>query len=128
MGTTPDDAAGMNGQADGGRQHPSTDEAAAQAHEGIDSAAQRSAQAEREMRADAAEAERELRAAADEARRELRGAAEEVADRAREAEAQFESALDANIEKVKAYVRKNPMASAGLAFVAGLLVSSLMKR
>ncbi len=128
MGTTPEDAAGMNGRGEGGREHPRTDEMTEHARQGIDSAAQASAQAEQEMRADAAEAERELRAAADEARRELRGAADEVAARAREAEAQFESALDENIEKIKAYVRKNPMASAGLAFVAGLLVSSLIKR
>jgi ElaB/YqjD/DUF883 family membrane-anchored ribosome-binding protein len=65
---------------------------------------------------------------ANEAERELRRTAAETADRVRRSEEQLVQAVDDNVEKVKAYIEKNPIASAGIAFVAGLVLSNLLRR
>ena len=51
-----------------------------------------------------------------------------AADRNPGAEERLGIAVDRNVERIKAYVKKNPMASAGIAFLAGLVVSSLVRR
>jgi ElaB/YqjD/DUF883 family membrane-anchored ribosome-binding protein len=63
-----------------------------------------------------------------EAERELRRTAAEAADRVRRSEEQMAAAVDENIEKVKSYIEKNPIASAGIAFVAGLVLSTFLRR
>ncbi|HEU4619868.1 MAG TPA: hypothetical protein VFV10_17650 [Gammaproteobacteria bacterium] len=83
-----------------------TDRIAEKAHEGVDRAAAHTRDMEEDLR---------------------RGAAD-AADRARQAEQRLEASLEENLERVKAYVRKNPMASAGIAFVAGLVLSTLIRR
>jgi ElaB/YqjD/DUF883 family membrane-anchored ribosome-binding protein len=93
--------------ADGERSADSvTDRIAEKAHESIDRAAARSNEIEEKLRSRAADA----------------------AERVRQSEHQLDSTLEENLERIKAYVRKNPMASAGIAFVAGLVVSSLIRR
>jgi ElaB/YqjD/DUF883 family membrane-anchored ribosome-binding protein len=81
-------------------------EGARQARESIDHASERSRELEDELR---------------------RGAAD-AAERLRETEERLEASLQDGIERIKAYVNRNPMASAGIAFVAGLAISSLIRR
>jgi ElaB/YqjD/DUF883 family membrane-anchored ribosome-binding protein len=59
---------------------------------------------------------------------ELRRGAADAAERLRESEEQLEASLEEGIERLKEYVRRNPIASAGVAFVAGLVISSLIRR
>ena len=89
-----------------GASAPATERLAERAHRTIDGAA-----------ASAAEAERELR----------RGASE-AADRVRHSEEQLADAVDRNIAKVRDYIENNPVQSAGIAFVAGMVLSSLLRR
>lgn len=52
----------------------------------------------------------------------------EAAERIKDAEERLSASAEQNFERIKAYVRKNPMASAGIAFLAGLVISSLIRR
>lgn len=85
---------------------PATERLAEKAHRSIDGAA-----------ASVAEAERELRRAAAEA-----------AERARRSEEQLAEALDRNLSRVRGYIEKNPIQSAGIAFAAGIVLSALLRR
>lgn len=85
---------------------PGTDRLAQRAHETIDDAAAGAAQAEREIR----------RAAAD------------AADRLRRSEAETAEMLDQNVRRIREYIEKNPMQSAAIAFAAGVVLSSLLRR
>lgn len=86
--------------------HSATDRVAEKAHHTIDNAARNVGEAERRARETAAEA----------------------TARARAAEERAEATLDENIHRVKDYVERNPMASAGIAFVAGVVISGLLRR
>jgi ElaB/YqjD/DUF883 family membrane-anchored ribosome-binding protein len=59
---------------------------------------------------------------------ELRRGAADAADRLRQSEERLEASLEEGLERLKDYVRRNPIQSAGLAFVAGLVISSLIRR
>ncbi|MBN1238986.1 MAG: DUF883 domain-containing protein [Gammaproteobacteria bacterium] len=83
-----------------------TDRVAEKAHRTIDSAAE----------------------TANEAERELRRSAAETAERVKRGEEQLAATVDENVEKVRTYIEKNPIASAGIAFVAGMVLSSLLRR
>jgi ElaB/YqjD/DUF883 family membrane-anchored ribosome-binding protein len=107
VSTIPNDPTAGAGLSDHERARRSTtDRVADKAHRTIDGAAE----------------------AANEAERELRRTATETAERVKRSEEQFVAAVDENVEKVKAYIEKNPIASAGIAFVAGLVLSSLLRR
>lgn len=70
----------------------------------------------------------EAAATASEAEREWRRAAGEAVDRVRVREEELARTVDENLGKLKTYVEKNPIQSAGLAFVAGVVLSSLLRR
>ncbi|HEX5421091.1 MAG TPA: DUF883 domain-containing protein [Gammaproteobacteria bacterium] len=108
MSTVPNDPADSNGMAngEGEREHPATDEIAQEAHEAVDEARER----------------------AEDLEQVLRKTAGDAAERLRETERRLEAPVAENIEKVKAFVKNNPLASAGIAFVAGLVVSNLIRR
>ena len=67
-------------------------------------------------------------ATAAQAERELRRAAGEAVDRVRHREEELAHQVDEQLGKVKAFIEKNPVQSAGLAFVAGVVLSSLLRR
>ena len=62
------------------------------------------------------------------AEHQIRSRAAELGERAREQEERALKAAQANLKKATSYVQENPLTSAGIAFVAGLLVSGLMRR
>ena len=62
------------------------------------------------------------------AEKQARDAASRAAEKAREAESQVRAAADQSIKGVRSYVEQNPFASAGIAFAAGVILSSLLRR
>ncbi|HEY8518611.1 MAG TPA: hypothetical protein VIN61_00915 [Gammaproteobacteria bacterium] len=82
------------------------DRLAAKAHEAIDKAATTASHAEQHVRATATKA----------------------ADAARRSEQQIEQKLGDSVERLRRYVERNPMTSAGIAFAAGVILSSLLRR
>ena len=85
---------------------PATESAKRYAHDAVDSVAESAAQAERKIREFGATAE------------------EQVRDRAQAARAQ----ADDTVERVRRYAEEKPLAAAGIAFAAGLLLSRLLSR
>lgn len=85
---------------------PGTERLAERAHKTIDDAAAGAAHAERQIRKAAADA----------------------ADRFRQSEAEAAEALDQGLRKVREYIEKNPVQSAAIAFAAGVVLSSLLRR
>lgn len=85
---------------------PSTERLAERAHHTIDDAAESAAHAEREIRRAAAEA----------------------AERYRRSEAEVAELLDQNLRRVREYIEQNPVQSAAIAFAAGVVLSSLLRR
>ena len=83
-----------------------TERLAGRAHEAIDRAAATASQAEQRVRETAARA----------------------AATARRSEQQLEERMSESVERLRSYVERNPMASAGIAFVAGVVLSSLLRR
>lgn len=83
-----------------------TDRLAEKAHETVDRVAERSASAEREVRDQARKASKQIHRSEEKAR-----------------ELASESA-----RQVENYIEKNPLISAGIAFVAGLALSALLRR
>jgi ElaB/YqjD/DUF883 family membrane-anchored ribosome-binding protein len=57
-----------------------------------------------------------------------RGAASRAADKARDAEDRMRAAADEGLSSVRTYVEQNPFASAGIAFAAGIVLSTLLRR
>jgi ElaB/YqjD/DUF883 family membrane-anchored ribosome-binding protein len=57
-----------------------------------------------------------------------RGAASRAADKARDAEDRMRAAADDGINSVRSYVEQNPLAAAGIAFAAGVLLSGFLRR
>lgn len=62
------------------------------------------------------------------AERDVRAGVDKLADTARTSEARARETVDAGVDKTSAYVRENPLLSAGLAFAAGVVLSSLLRR
>lgn len=83
-----------------------SDRLAGSAHEAVDRAAERAKRAEETIRQSAMESSR---------------AAHEKVDAARQE-------LDVLAGKVERYVKSNPVTAAGVAFAAGVLLSSLLRR
>jgi ElaB/YqjD/DUF883 family membrane-anchored ribosome-binding protein len=83
-----------------------TDRFAAAAHETVDSIAERAQRAEREVR----------------------GAAERTAEQAREFQEHATERAEQTIRRAGSYVENNPLAFAGIAFAAGVLLSTLLRR
>jgi ElaB/YqjD/DUF883 family membrane-anchored ribosome-binding protein len=96
---SPDDRAGSHGA-------PSSERLAEHAHDTVDEAASGAAEVERD----------------------LRGVAADAAERFRRSEAELADMLDENLRKVRMYIEKNPIQSAGIAFAAGVVLSSLFRR
>jgi ElaB/YqjD/DUF883 family membrane-anchored ribosome-binding protein len=66
--------------------------------------------------------------AANYAEREVRNAASRTAERAQQLREQAVEAADENVQRVRSYVEQNPMMAAGIAFAAGVILSSLFRR
>ena len=66
--------------------------------------------------------------AANYAEREVRGAAARTAEQAKELRDQALERADENMQRVRSYVEQNPMMAAGIAFAAGVLLSTLFRR
>jgi ElaB/YqjD/DUF883 family membrane-anchored ribosome-binding protein len=83
-----------------------TDHFAERAHEAVDSVAERAQRAEREVR----------------------GAATRTADQARRIRDEATERAEEHVQRATSYVESNPLALAGIAFVAGVLFSTLLRR
>jgi ElaB/YqjD/DUF883 family membrane-anchored ribosome-binding protein len=97
---------GTNHNAGSKQAHATTDHLASRMHETVDRVADTARNAEQHIRARAAE----------------------LGDQARETEERALHALESNLQKARSYVEENPLMSAGIAFAAGLIVSSLLTR
>jgi ElaB/YqjD/DUF883 family membrane-anchored ribosome-binding protein len=62
------------------------------------------------------------------AEQHIRARAAELGDQARETEERALEALESNLKKARSYVEENPLLSAGIAFAAGVILSSLLTR
>jgi len=62
------------------------------------------------------------------AEQRIRETAAEAAERAHRTQAQAGDAIDRGVAELKGYVKTNPIATAGIAFAAGVIVSSLLRR
>lgn len=96
--------ASTNGSKD--KSETTTDRIAARAHETVDSIAERAQRAEREVR----------------------DAAERTAHQARHLRDEYSDAAEQHVRRASSYVESNPLAFAGIAFVAGVLLSTLLRR
>jgi ElaB/YqjD/DUF883 family membrane-anchored ribosome-binding protein len=83
-----------------------TDRIAAKAHDAVDSVAERAQRAEREVR----------------------GAAARTAGQARDLQEQATERAEETIRRATSYLESNPLAFAGIAFAAGVLFSTLLRR
>lgn len=86
--------------------NPTTDRIASMAHDTIDRVAETANQAEREVRT----------------------AAKSAATQARNLQDNALEAADDNVRRVRSYIEENPFASAAMAFVAGIVLSTFMRR
>jgi ElaB/YqjD/DUF883 family membrane-anchored ribosome-binding protein len=91
-----------NGHKESDRRETATDRFAAKAHETVDSIAERAQRAEREVR----------------------GAAEQ----ARDFQEQATERAEQTVRRAGSYVENNPLAFVGIAFAAGVLLSTLLRR
>jgi ElaB/YqjD/DUF883 family membrane-anchored ribosome-binding protein len=89
-----------------GNSSPATDHLASMAHESIDRVKPKASRIETE----------------------LRDAAAKTADDVRHTEEQVLDAAKTGLESAQAYIEKNPLMSAGIAFAAGALLSMLVRR
>ena len=96
--------ASTNGSKD--KAETTTDRFATRAHETVDSIAERAQRAEREVR----------------------DAAERTAQQARHLRDEYSDAAEQSLRRATSYVESNPLAFAGIAFVAGVLFSTLLRR
>lgn len=95
----------QNGHKD--RKEPSTTERfAAKAHETVDSLAERAERTERDVRK----------------------AAERTADQARQLHQQYAETAEQTLRRAGSYLESNPLAVVGIAFVAGVLLSAMIRR
>jgi ElaB/YqjD/DUF883 family membrane-anchored ribosome-binding protein len=87
-------------------ENPTTERLAAMAHETVDRVAE----------------------AAKDAEKEVRSAASRTAERASQMQDSALAAADENVKKARSYIEENPLVSAGIAFAAGGIFSSLIRR
>jgi len=59
---------------------------------------------------------------------EVRGAATKAADGAKALQDNAVQATEENLRKVRSFIESNPLATAGIAFAAGALLSALVRR
>ena len=83
-----------------------TDYVAAKAHETVDTIHERAQRAEREVR----------------------GAAERTAEQARQLRDQYAESAEEGLKRASSYLESNPLAVVGIAFVAGVLLSAMLRR
>jgi ElaB/YqjD/DUF883 family membrane-anchored ribosome-binding protein len=83
-----------------------TDHFAAKAHETVDTIAERAQSAEREVRK----------------------AAERTAEQARELRDEYVDTAEQTLRRAGSYLESNPLAVVGIAFVAGVLLSAMLRR
>ena len=83
-----------------------TDRFAAKAHETVDTIAERAQRAEREVR----------------------NAAERTVEQARELHQQYADTAEQSLRRATSYLESNPLAVVGIAFVAGVLLSAMIRR
>ena len=95
-----------NGQHEKDRISTTTDHYAAKAHETVDTIAERAQRAEREVR----------------------GAAERTVEQARQLRDQYAETAEESLKRATSYLEKNPLAVVGIAFVAGVLLSTMLRR
>ena len=86
--------------------NPTTSRLAAMAHEAIDRVAPKANYAEQEVR----------------------GAAARTAESAKHVQERAVEAADEHLRKVRSYIERNPLTTAGIAFAVGVLVSALVRR
>jgi ElaB/YqjD/DUF883 family membrane-anchored ribosome-binding protein len=58
----------------------------------------------------------------------VRDAATTTAEAAKHAQDQVGAAAEENLRKLRSYIERNPLASAGVAFAAGVLLSAVVRR
>ena len=85
---------------------PTTDRLASSAHEVIDGAAEKSAPIEKQIRA----------------------AAVEMGEQLETSKAQATEQLDHTLKQVQSFVKDRPIAAAGIAFAAGVVITTLLRR
>ena len=90
----------------GSRDASTTDRFAAKAHETVDTIAERAQRAEREVR----------------------DAAERTAEQARQLRQQYAETAEQGLRRATSYLESNPLAVVGIAFVAGVLLSAMIRR
>ena len=95
-----------NGQHETERESTTTERFAAKAHETVDTIAERAQRAEREVR----------------------GAAERTAEQARQLRDQYADTAEQGLRRATSYLESNPLAFVGIAFVAGVLLSTMIRR
>ena len=96
-----------DGQHEQGRRNTTTtDRFAAKAHEAVDTIDERAQHAEREVRS----------------------AAERTADQARQLHQQYADTAEQGLRRATSYLENNPLAFVGIAFVAGVLLSTMIRR
>jgi ElaB/YqjD/DUF883 family membrane-anchored ribosome-binding protein len=88
------------------RDTTATDRVAARAHETVDTIAERAQRAEREVR----------------------DAAARTAQQARELHEQYAETAEQGLRRAASYLESNPLAFVGIAFVAGVLLSTMIRR
>jgi ElaB/YqjD/DUF883 family membrane-anchored ribosome-binding protein len=88
------------------RDTTTTDRFATKAHDAVDSVAERAQRAEREVR----------------------GAASRTAEQARQLREQAGETAEQGMRRTASYIESNPLAFAGIAFAAGVLLSTLFRR
>jgi len=65
---------------------------------------------------------------ANRAEHEVRGAAARAADSAKLLQENAVQATEENLRKVRSFIETNPLATAGIAFAAGVVLSALVRR
>ena len=90
----------------GTRDASTTERFAAKAHETVDTIAERAQRAEREVRS----------------------AAERTAEQARQLHEQYSETAEQTLRRATSYLESNPLAVVGIAFVAGVLLSAMIRR
>ena len=95
-----------NGHHEKESQTATTDHFAAKAHETVDSIAERAQSAEREVRKAAARTTKQARQLRDE----------------------YAETAEEGLERARSYLESNPLAVVGIAFVAGVLLSAMIRR
>jgi ElaB/YqjD/DUF883 family membrane-anchored ribosome-binding protein len=98
--------ASRNGHHEKGRGETTTDYFAGKAHETVDTLAEHAQRAEREVR----------------------GAAERTIEQARELRDEYAETAEQSLKRATSYLESNPLAVAGVAFVAGVLLATMLRR